>query len=692
MNIIKSFFSIATACSFGAYAAGTLVPAGSGLQPAEIISHDVVVTINNGFAQTEVTQQFKNVNSQVVECVYSFPVPQSASMSECHVLVGEVPMEGEVVARDKAQQIYKDEQNAGNKVAVADKDGYQDFTFRIANIGPDEIANITFTYYQPLKIDSNVGQYVYPLEEGNTKDDAALSFWTRNSAPTGKTNIRVKLRSAWPIAGIRAPYGNAVTNKEDLANGEADMEYELPDGLNRDFVFYYNLESGIPGRLEIVPYKKAGEDGTFMMVLTPGEDIKPIQNGADYIFVLDCSGSMYGGKIQKLADGVAQTIRTINSNDRFRIITFSTDASDITNGYLPATEGNVETTCQKLKNLASGGSTNMYAGLKMALSKLDADRVTSIVLVTDGVTNTGEVSPAAFAKLMKKQDIRVFGFLMGNQANWPLMRTICDVSGGFYDSVSNNDDIIGKILLAKSKIVNEAMHDVNVSISGVNTYDVTKQCVKKLYLGQQLVMLGHYKDGGKATVTMKTKISGEDKAYNCNVIFPDVDEDNPELERIWALAQVEMHEDMVNQGIESNSEHQDFLRNIGVEYQIVTDETSLIMLTDEGHSKHGIERRNLSRVQNEKRAQSARNAAPIKNYRADVPGASDTGVQTTMNPEVANTTENTYQPTHGAHHNNMFTMPSFDIGHCGGGALDVWSLMIIGSFAAIAVLGKKKTR
>ncbi|MEZ5364030.1 MAG: hypothetical protein R2748_17245 [Bryobacterales bacterium] len=47
--------------------------------------------------------------------------------------------------------------------------------------------------------------------------------------------------------------------------------------------------------------------------------------------------------------------------------------------------------------------------------------------------------------------MRVFGFLMGNSANWPLMRTIADSSGGFYTSVSNADDIVGQILLAKDK-------------------------------------------------------------------------------------------------------------------------------------------------------------------------------------------------------------------------------------------------
>ena len=690
MNITQK---ILAACSsvfliITTYGAGTLSPAGSGLKPAEIISHDVKVTINNGFAQTEVTQQFRNINNSTMEAVYSFPVPQSASLAECQVLVGEKQMEGEVVPKSDADRIYKEETAAGNNAAKADKNGYEDFTFRISNLNPQDTATISFTYYQPLPIDTGVCRYAYPLEEGNTRDSAAESFWTRNSHPTGKTTIRVILRSAWPVAAIRAPYGTPSPAAEDLDAGTADITYELPDGLTRDFIFYYSLADNLPGRLEVVPFKETGKDGTFMMVLTPGIDLQPINQGADYVFVLDYSGSMYGNKIATLAKGVIGSIKKMNPNDRYRIIFFNHEAKDVTNGYIPATQENLSKTIEMLKSVHSGGSTNLYAGLKMALSKMDDDRVTSLIIVTDGVTNTGEVAPAAFAKLMKRQDIRVFGFLMGNSANWPLMRTICNASGGFYDAVSNDDDIIGKILQAKGKILFEAMHDVRVSIKGVQTTDITNQCVKKLYRGQQLVMFGHYTKGGEATVTMETKISGESKTYKCKMDFPEEDTDNPELERLWALAQIEMHEDMVNQGLQPESERADFVRNIGLKYQLVTDETSMIILDADAHRRHSIDRRNQDRVSKERQAQSQRMAAPVKNYRVDVPRqATDTG-----------NTENT-QPAHTRKtvQNNMFSDIAHDLSHIslggGGGALDPWMILIMGGFVAAAVcLPERKKR
>lgn len=653
---MSAFFALS---SLTASAAGTLTPANSGAKPVEIVSHDVKVVINNGFAKTEVTQQFRNRNSRTVEAVYSFPLPKSASLSEVTVRIGEKTINGEVVDKKTADKIYGEEKKKGNTAAVASKEGYQDFKFNVANLAPDSTATVSFVYYQPLPIDTGTASYVYPLEEGGTKDRAAESFWTRNSKPSGKTTVRMIVRSAWPLEGIRAPNGAAVEQKLDLRKGLADVTYELQEGLGRDFVFYYQLAQNLPGRLEVIPYKKAGTgDGTFMMVLTPGIDLKPITNGADYTFVLDRSGSMYGGKLKTLCAGVVKTLEKMQPQDRFRIITFDSSARDFTGGWVAATPENIGKWSRKLSGITSGGSTNLYDAVKMALSRLDADRVSSIVLVTDGVTNTGIVSPKAFHDLMKSADVRVFGFLMGNSANWPLMRAICNASGGFYEGVSNDDDIIGRIMLAKSKIAFESLHDAKVKISGISTGDLTGESLKKLYRGQQLVIFGKYKKGGTADVSLTVKLSGREQTYKCKADFPETDTANPELERLWAMSRIEMFEDMANAGLTPKTEADSAIRELGLKYQLVTDETSMLVLSDEAFKTYNIERRNQTRVAEEHAAQSQRHNAPVRNYRADVPRNNDKSG------------------------NNMFDMSAPRLG---GGAVSPF-MVLIAAILAVAVI------
>jgi Ca-activated chloride channel family protein len=383
-------------------------------------------------------------------------------------------------------------------------------------------------------------------------------------------------------------------------------------------VFYYRLADNLPGRVELIPFRNAESGpGTFMMVVTPGLDLKPLAGGADYVFVLDTSGSM-SGKLRVLTDGVSRVIGKMSQNDRYRIVTFSTRATDITGGWRQATEVNVQETLRQIAGLQPNGSTNLFAGLNMAMENMDADRATSVVLVTDGVTNEGIVDPEEFHKLMKSHDVRVFGFLLGNGANWPLMRTVCDASGGFYAAVSNADDIMGQILQAKSKVLHECLHDVEFTLSGVKTYNTTSLMPGKVYRGQQLVMFGQYDGAGEAELVLKARMTGQDKVYRTKFRFPEKDAANPELERLWAMDQVEQFELRANKGEMPASESESAIADLGVKYQIVTDHTAMLVLGDDAFARHGIDRRNQQRVAFEHTAQASRASAPQPvNYRVD---------------------------------------------------------------------------
>lgn len=598
------------------WAGGTLTPTGSPHAAIQIRDHQVNVTINNGFAQTEVLQTFFNPNGTDLEAVYAFPVPKSASLSEVTIVTGEKTLNGEVLPKKDAETVYAEEKAAGNDTGLATKNGYQTYEFRVAPVRANSEVKLRFVYFQPLEIDTGVGRYLYPLEDGGT-DEVAKSFWTANNTVEGTFSINVHLKSVWPVNDVRVPSfeSSAVVKK----NGEGDYLVTLDRQgakLDRDFVFYYRLAENLPGRVEVVPYRESKDKpGTFMMVVTPGLDLKPITHGADYVYVLDVSGSMQG-KIQTLASGVEKALGTMRPEDRFRIVCFNDNARQVV-GWTPATPENVQNAIGLVKGLASSGSTNLFAGLQLALQSVDADRATSVVLVTDGVANQGVVDPVAFHKLLKTADVRVFGFLMGNNANWPLMRTMADASGGFYAGVSNDDDIIGQILLAKSKIAYESLHDASFKFTGARVFDTTGDVPNKIYRGQQLVVFGRYEGAGKATVTLNAKLTGEDKTYTTNFEFPETDTDNPEIERLWALARIERIELLESIGQMPPSETKDAIQDLGVKYQLVTDHTSMIMLDDASFARRGIARENQKRVAAEHQAQAVRAAQPVKNYRVD---------------------------------------------------------------------------
>jgi len=348
-----------------------------------------------------------------------------------------------------------------------------------------------------------------------------------------------------------------------------------------------------------------------MMVLTPGNDLAKITEGVDWTFLLDISGSM-GAKLPALARGMEKTLSKLDPKDRFRIDAFNDAAAELVS-YQPATPANAKQAAEKVDGLRAGGSTNLFAGIELGIKGVDKDRTTGIVLVTDGVTNTGPQAQKDFEDLLKKADVRIFTIVMGNNANWPLMEFVSQTTQGFYVAVSNDDDAIGRVVLAKNKVTHEAMHNVSVQVEGVKITDLTPNRIGSLYHGQQLVLFGHYREPGHGRVILHTEISGKPKTFDSAIELPEVDADNPEIERLWALERCEeLSQQIRYTGNEKGISPQ--IVDVATHYSIVTDYTSMVVLREEQFELQGITRNNATRVAQEQAAQQQRATQPARNF------------------------------------------------------------------------------
>jgi Ca-activated chloride channel homolog len=532
-----------------AHAAGLLKPVDGSSSKISIKSHRVDVTINNGFARTEVDQVFVNGDDRDLEAIYTFPLPKQLSLSEVSLWIDGQEAIGEVVEKKKAKTIYEDQKAQGNDTALAEKDDFKAFNVHVGNVRAGMETRVRLVYYQPVEIDLNVGRYLYPLAEGNV-DEERIAFWTVDDKVEEELTFNLTLKSAFPVKDVRLPgYDNQAAVKKETSAGEepssgeiyrVTLESRQGANLSRDIVFYYRLDDSVPARVEVIPYRESpDEPGTFMMVVTPGASLQRIAEGVDWTFVLDSSGSMSGGKIATLADGVARVLGKFSPRDRFRIITFNDRANDFSGGFVQATPENVQTFINRVRQIHANGGTALFAGLEMAYSGMDADRTTGIILVTDGVCNEGPTHHADFIKLMKQHDVRLFTFVIGNGANQPLLDRLANDSGGFAMNISEADDIAGRLIQAKAKLVHEALHGLKLNFHGEKVTQVTPATPGTLYMGQQLVLFGRYPRAGDMEVELSAKISGQEHTWRCKAILPELDLDNPEIERLWALSSIE---------------------------------------------------------------------------------------------------------------------------------------------------------
>lgn len=632
-------------------AAGLLKPVNSGLADLEIREHHVDVLIEDGYVTTSVEQIFYNPSVSDLEAIYSFPIPESAAVGEFTYWIDGKPVIGEVVEKKQARKIYEDEKAAGRKAAIVEKDEYKTFDISVYPVRAQSDVKIRLVYVQAAHADTGVGRYLYPLEEGGV-DDVKLSFWSRNAAVTEKFSFNLRFRSSYPIDALRLPnhpgaliqqvavdeWTVALVNQTEakqkepkqtelIQGGNESVENEVGSNvtagvtqnvfsLSEDILVYWRHKEGLPATLDLVTYKPdTSGRGTFMLTLTPGGELGKITQGSDWVFVLDISGSM-SGKYATLAEGVRQGLGKLRQDDRFKVVLFNNATVDLSGGFQPASAANVSTVLQQLESYKVGGGTNLHGGLVEGLRGLDDDRATGVILVTDGVANVGETGKKAFLKLLQNNDVRLFTFIMGNSANRPLLNEMTEVSQGFAISVSNADDIVGQIQLATSKLTHQAFRHVALSIDGVKVKNMTPETIGSLYRGEQLSVFGHYWKPGQAEVVLTAKVGGLDREYKTLVEFPDVSHLNSEIERLWAFASIEQLQARLDY-FGQDADVEQAISDIAVEYGLVTDYTSMIVLEEARFKKFNIARRNKQRVETEHVARAARQTKVVQNHRVD---------------------------------------------------------------------------
>lgn len=635
-------------------AAGLLTP-NDGSPELILAEQHVSVVVENGFSVTEVDQIFRNPYSEDKDARYSFPVPQDAAVGEFTFWIEGKPVHAEVMEKKAARQLHEEQQQQGMESALVEQDEYRTFEMEVSPVRANQDVRIRLVYLQQNRVDHAMGRYVYPLEDGGV-DVQANNFWSRNETVKDAFSFQLRLRSSYPVDAMRVTNGQGTIQQHSegewevlidsqtgsgasagmgLSDSEVQQRLDENEGalvtqsnqskqsnvvaytLDKDIVVYWRLNENLPAAVDLVTYKKADSaTGTFMLTLTPGIDLAPITEGRDWVFVLDTSGSMRG-KFGILLEGVERSLKALSPADRFKIVLFSNTANSLSKTALPATQANIQATMKTLNEFSIGGGTNLHAGLLSGIDNMDQDRTTAVVLVTDGVANVGVTEIKDFLKIVEKTDVRIFTAVLGNSANRPLLESLTRHAEGFAVSVSNDDDILGLMMQVVSKVTHEAMHNINISINGIKTRELTSTEISRVYRGEQLIVMGKYSGDGTAVVHMKADISGETKHYKSALEFANESTDNPELGRLWAFATIKSLQEEQDLLGETDDSRQG-ITDLALKHGLVTNYTSLIAVRESAFEAAGVDLENSERINRERDARNLRAQGDIKSRQQDV--------------------------------------------------------------------------
>ncbi len=213
----------------------------------------------------------------------------------------------------------------------------------------------------------------------------------------------------------------------------------------RDETFAIHVE-GAPGPFS-VPWRD--DNHRLMRIGIQGKTIHPGERkDTTLIFVIDVSGSMdRENRLVLVQDSLDVLVNELRPNDRVGIVVFNTGGRVVLHPTSPSRRGRSEI-LNAIYSLRAGGSTNAAAGLRlgydMAIRESDTARETRVMLLSDGVANTGVTDPDEVLKMIRPYadegvTLTTIGVGMGN-FNDVLLERFADEGNGAYAYVDTLDE------------------------------------------------------------------------------------------------------------------------------------------------------------------------------------------------------------------------------------------------------------
>jgi uncharacterized protein YegL len=186
--------------------------------------------------------------------------------------------------------------------------------------------------------------------------------------------------------------------------------------------------------------------------------------------VIDHSGSMAAAdKMNQVKSALRTLIGRLQPTDIVSIIVFD-DSAEVVMPASPVRTGREH--LRVIDRIQPAGATNINSGLMLgydeALRHFSRERTNRVILLTDGIANTGEVNPVRIASNSQKYnergiDLSTIG--VGRELDNDLLRTLAKRGRGLYHFVADGRDVEKIFVDEIQSLLSPVARDVRVEIT-----------------------------------------------------------------------------------------------------------------------------------------------------------------------------------------------------------------------------------
>ena len=528
--------------------------------PASVVrvSSSVRAVVEGRVARFEVHERFRNDGGVVAEGMYHYPLPGEAAFSAFSLFQGEQELKGEMMASEQARSIYEAIVRQRKDPALITLVGHGLIRAQVFPIQPRETRTIILRFTQLVGRDGDALRLRYAAGD---RGDAPVSF-------------SVEIRRGDEFA---TPYSPTHTIQDERRDGELRITIAPPVQGDVDLVLPFRR--GLVGGT-VLTHAEPGEDGFALLFLAP----PPAESGAelprDLTLVVDVSGSMSGEKMEQARSALRQSLGTLNARDRFRLIAFSSGVRHFREGWSPASREVLAEARRFVDDLSANGGTNLEGAVEAALAdRGDTGRLSTILLLTDGLPSVGEQAPDRIAASAAGRigRARIFTVGVGHDVNTYLLDRLAVEGRGSATYVTPGADVGDAVGGVLTKLARPALVDLRIVDAPVRFEEQAPTVLPDLFYGEELVIVTRYRGEGRGPVVIEGTRNGRRERFTIQAAFERRAEGSGYLPPLWAARRIgELTRQIRLEG--SSPALIARVRDLGLRYGILTEYTSYLVL------------------------------------------------------------------------------------------------------------------
>lgn len=546
------------------------------------VASDFQVHVIGDLVDLEIVQTFENPTDEVLNLDYAFPLQHEAAVYGMEYEVGDEVVVAVIKRREQAQEIFDAAKEEGKSAALTVQHRPNVFTQSIANIGSKSTVQVRLKVvqfaereqsYYTVNLPTKIGPRYVPGSMGNNSLGGTTFGAVTSDVESGTVRIHGMLSAGLPVHA----FGSETHRVSQQNLGPAHIRFETAEiPAARDFKLRWKVAQDEATLASTHAYD-AAQDVTYVSMLVEPKEAPATDEvfPREFVFLLDCSGSMFGPPMDASKAFMAKALDELRPTDTFRVIRFSDQATTFSEAPLVANAKNIEAARDYIDSLNSEGGTEMTAGIRQALGvPEEPGRLRYVVFLTDGfIGNDFEV-----IKLVSdlRGEARVYAIGVGNAVNHYVLGEVAAASRGHYANLLVGADLEEDSRALASRMGTPLLANIEVSFDGAKVLDVYPSAVPDVFEGQSVRVVARLQgkwDGGvqvEATSPLGQRTLSTRSVTSMN--------DAGLVGRTWARLRISSLTRELS--VTQNEEIREEITQIGLGWSLMTQWTSFVAVSE----------------------------------------------------------------------------------------------------------------